>query len=78
MKIEANLWPLEGEHSFKAIWPSDLVFNPTWSDIKIEAKLWPLKSEQGLEETRPSDLVFYPTWPIFKFDQDIIKTNILI
>ena len=29
MKIEANLWPLEGKQSFKEIWPSDLDFEPT-------------------------------------------------
>ena len=29
MKIEAKLWPLEGEQGFKEIWSSDLVFDPT-------------------------------------------------
>ena len=46
--------------------------------MKIEEKLWPLEGEQGLKEIWPSDLVFDPTWPIFKFDQDIIKRNILV
>ena len=31
IKIEAKLWPLEGEQDFYSIWPSDPVFfNPTW------------------------------------------------
>ena len=29
MKIEAKLWPLEGEQGFQEIWPTDLVFDPT-------------------------------------------------
>ena len=76
MKIKANLWPLEGEQGFKEIWPSSLVFDPTWPMIKldrditkrnilvkhmkIEAKRWPLKGEHDFEQLLPSDLFFYP------------------
>ena len=46
--------------------------------MKIEAKLWLLEGEQGFKEIWPSDLIFELTWPIFKLDQDIIRTNILV
>ena len=36
MKIEAKLWPLEGEQAFEAIWPSDIVFNPTWPVFEFD------------------------------------------
>ena len=84
IKIKAKLWPLEGEQGFKEIWPSDIVFDPTWpmfeidrditkrnilvKFIKIEAKLWPLEGEQVLEQILPSELDFDPTWPIFEVD----------
>ena len=46
--------------------------------MKILAKLWPLEGEQGFEQIWTSDIAFNSTWPIFKLDQDIIKTNILV
>ena len=52
MKIEAKLWPLEGEQGFKGIRPSDLVFDLTWPifrsdwDMMIEANLWPVEGEK--------------------------------
>ena len=36
MKIEAKLWPLEGEQGFTEIYPSDLVFNPTWPIFEFD------------------------------------------
>ena len=36
MKIEAKLYPLEGEQVFKEILPSDLVFDPTSSLFEID------------------------------------------
>ena len=36
MKIEARLWPLEGEQGFKEIWPSDLVFDQTWPILELD------------------------------------------
>ena len=33
-KFETKLWPVEGEQCFKEIWPSDLVFNPTWPKLE--------------------------------------------
>ena len=93
MKTEANPRPLEVDQRFKEIRPSDLVFDLTWhilnlteilgqtfwkSFMNIKANMWPLVGEQGFKAIWPSDLVFDPTWPIFQFDQDLIKTNILI
>ena len=34
MKIETKMWPLESEQRLKEIWPSDLVFDPTWPIFK--------------------------------------------
>ena len=36
MKIDAKLWPLEGEQNFKEIWPSDLVFKLTWPIFELD------------------------------------------
>ena len=36
MKIEAKLWPQEGEQGFKEIWHSDLVLDLTWSLFKFD------------------------------------------
>ena len=76
------------------IWPSDLVFYPTWPiftlirDLTktniltrfmiIRQKMWPLECTQGFPRRCPSDLVFDWTWPIFKLVWDSIKTNISI
>ena len=94
MKIEAKLWPLEGEQDFKEIWPSDLGFDQTWPIFKDDwdiiqtnilikfnedwSKTVPLEGEQGFNEIWPTDLVFDLTWPIFKSDRDIIMSNILV
>ena len=45
--------------------------------MKIAYKLWPLECLQDFPLIWPGDLVFDPTWPSFKFDLEIIKTNIL-
>ena len=37
IKIEAKLWPLEGEQDFNSIWPSDPVFfYPTWPIFELD------------------------------------------
>ena len=36
MKTETKLWPLESEQGLKEIWPSDLVFDPTWPIFKLD------------------------------------------
>ena len=36
MNTEAKLWPLEGEQGFKAIWPSELDFDPIWPIFKLD------------------------------------------
>ena len=57
MKTLAKLWPLEGEQGLKAISPSDLVFDPTWSirtwprycrDDHSEQVWWQLDQNCGL------------------------------
>ena len=35
-KIEAKLRPVEAEQWFNEIWPSKLVFNPTWPVFKLD------------------------------------------
>ena len=45
--------------------------------MKTEVKLWPLKGEQGFNSIWAS-VLFDPTRLLFQYDQDIIKTNILV
>ena len=61
--IGLKMWPLERTQGFSKIWPSDLVFDPTWpfsnlSEISsrqtfwlifmiIGLKMWPLERTQG-------------------------------
>ena len=92
MKIEAKMWPLQGEQSFKEIrlWPSswpEMTYIRTWLRYQVKhsgkvswtlTQLWPLEGEQGFKGIWLSDLDFDPTWPVFELDQDIIKTNILV
>ena len=74
MKIEAKLWPLESEQSFKEILPSDLVFNLAWPIFRLDrdiiqtnilvklyegwSKMWPVEGEQSFKEIWASDLKF--------------------
>ena len=35
MIIELKMWPLERTWGFSKIWPSDLIFDPTWPIFKL-------------------------------------------
>ena len=35
MNLWSNMGPLEYTQGFSEIWPSDLVFDPTWPSFKI-------------------------------------------
>ena len=35
-KIGRKLWPLECSQGFSMIWPTDLVFNPTWPILNLD------------------------------------------
>ena len=75
------------------IWPSDLLFDPTWPILKnvqdfIYAKTLTKFHEYQTEnlvstaytrfsESWPSDIIFDPTWPILELLWDFIKTKIL-
>ena len=92
MKVRLKMWHLERTQGFLKIWPSDLVFNPTWpifelkilsrqtfwpSFMIIGLKMWPLECTQGFSKIWLGDLVFDLTWSILKLVRDFIKTNIL-
>ena len=75
---------------FSMIWPTDLVFDPTWPIFELDRdivkmiilmmigpKLWTLECSQGFSMIWPTDLVSDPTWPIFELDRDIVKMIIL-
>ena len=94
MSITLKMWPLERIHGFYRIWPSDLVFDPTWHSFElvqdlIEAdiltifmniwlKMLPIERTQDFCKIWPSDLVFDRTIPIFQFVQDFTKTKMLM
>ena len=46
MNFGSKLWPLEFTQGFSAIWPSDLVFDPTWPSFV----LYPLLCTQGFSK----------------------------
>ena len=48
MKIGPKLWPLECSQGFSKIWPTDLVFNPTWSILDLDQVWWRLYQNCGL------------------------------
>ena len=93
MNFGSKLCSLECTQGFSKIWPSDLVFDPTWPNFELDldimisnimikfhelkSKLCPLECTQGFFKIWPSDLVFDPTWPSFKLDLDIMMINIL-
>ena len=35
MSIQLKMWPLERTEGFSKIWPSDLVFDPTWPIFEL-------------------------------------------
>ena len=94
MKIEAKLWPLEGEQDFKEIWPSDVVFELTWPIFNLDldiiqtntlvkfhedwSKIVASRGWTRFKEIWPNDLVSELTWPIFNINRDVIRTNILV
>ena len=76
MKIRSKLWPLECSQGFSMIWPTDLVFDQTWSIFDLDPVWWRLAKKCGLWECSysfsmiwPTDLLFWPrkihirTWP---------------
>ena len=74
---------------FPIMWPSDLVFDPTWPNFELDLDIIklniltkfhevPLKDMASRDKVfLLSDLVFDPKWPNFKLDRDFIKVNIL-
>ena len=93
MKIGSKLCPLESTYGFTKIWPSDLVFDPTWpifnSGLYFIKMNILTKFHEDWIKTVPyrvyslfyldltRDLVFDPTWPMFNSGLDFIKMNIL-
>ena len=76
MKTEAKLWPLKLDNVLKAIWPSDLVFDPTWPIFKLDWDIVKMiilsKLDEDWSKTVASrvftrffyDLTYWPSfWP---------------
>ena len=48
IKIGPKLWPLEWSKGFSMIWPTDLVFEPTWPIFNLVQVWWRLDQNSGL------------------------------
>ena len=92
MTTGLKMWPLEGTHGFSNIWPSDLVFDPTWPIFKLvgdfiktniltkfydyQTKMWPLERTQSFSKIWPSDLVFLHDMTHFSTSSEISSRKI--
>ena len=91
MMIVPKLWPLEFSQGFSMIWPTDLVFDPTWPIFDLfrdivkmiilrkldEDGTKTVECSQGFSMIWSTDLVFDPGRPIFEPERDIMKMIIL-
>ena len=76
MKTGSKLWPLECQQGFSLIWPTDLVFDPTWPRFELGLKIIEMniltKSDEDWVKTVTArvltrfffDLTYWPSfWP---------------
>ena len=87
------MWSLECAQAISKIWPSDLLFDPTWPNIELDLDFVKINILSKFEEDWaktvscrvihdfpkiwPSDLLIDPAWPSFEFGLDFVKINIL-
>ena len=90
LSISLKTWSLEHTQGFSKVWPSDLVFDPTWPNFTLVRDFMKTNILTNFHDNRTEnvasrvytrffkifDLVFDPKWPIFKHDQDFINKNI--
>ena len=54
MKIEVQLWPLEGEQGFKEIWPSEPVFDSISPLFELD---WDFVCVEVLQPSQPNGVM---------------------
>ena len=90
ISIRPKIWSLEHTQGFSKVWPSDLVFDPTWPIFQVVRDFMKTNILTNFHDNRTENVasrvntwfskrfyqVFDPKWPIFNHNQDFINIYI--